>query len=32
MDMRIVDIAEELLKELGVPQTVLTGRTPFNID
>lgn len=32
MDMRIVDIAEKLLKELDVPQTVLTGRTPFNID
>ncbi|KAF4957903.1 hypothetical protein FGADI_2732 [Fusarium gaditjirri] len=31
-DMRIVDITEKLLKELGIPQAVLTGRTPFDMD
>lgn len=30
--MRIVDMTVKSLKELGVPQTVLAGRTPFNID
>ncbi|KAF5691997.1 amidase [Fusarium circinatum] len=32
MDMQIADITDKLLTELGIPQAVLTGRSPFDME